>query len=127
MSRKIYEFTICGNPVPQPRMVKSDKWAKRPCVVRYFDWCNYARTCYTELPSDAVGIHVNVFIQFPEYYSKKKRKSLANSFHRIKPDCDNILKAILDALFKRDQAISTAQINKYWDDGNGARLGIRVW
>jgi len=26
------------NPLPKPRMVKSDAWRKRPCVVKYWQY-----------------------------------------------------------------------------------------
>ena len=43
-----------------------------------------------------------------------------------KPDADNILKAVCDALFKKDEVISCKHIEKFWDDGNGPRVIVEV-
>ena len=121
------KFTIWGNPIAKPRMVKSDKWKKRPCVEAYFRWVNYAKYTVKDLPNDIYGIAINAYIEFPKSYSQRKMLKLANKGHRQKPDCDNILKAVMDALIKEDKGVCSARVNKYWDDGNGARVEVEVW
>ena len=36
MTLEVYHIT----PVPKPRMTQADRWRKRPCVVRYFAFCD---------------------------------------------------------------------------------------
>jgi len=36
-------ITVPGNPVGKPRMTRKDKWAQRPCVLRYREWADRAR------------------------------------------------------------------------------------
>lgn len=47
--------------------------------------------------------------------------------HRNKPDGDNILKSICDALFKRDEVIVDKRVRKFWDDGLGPRIEVHVY
>jgi uncharacterized cupin superfamily protein len=63
---------------------------------------------------------------FPASYSKKKRDLLRGNPHRLKPDRDNIDKAILDSLFAQDCTVSDGTLTKRWDDGNGPRIEVRI-
>jgi len=38
------------NPVPKPRMTQSDKWKKRPPVLRYFAFKDECRIHDVEIP-----------------------------------------------------------------------------
>lgn len=119
-------FTIWVTPMGKPRMTRRDKWAKRPCVQRYW--------AYKEaLKAGCVGVHPRplsvswrVWFPLPKSWNKFKKATLAGKLHRYKPDRDNIDKGILDALWKDDSGIADGGMSKFWDDGNGARIELTV-
>ena len=39
----INEITINSNPMAKPRMTRSDRWKKRPCVVKYFIYSGHIK------------------------------------------------------------------------------------
>lgn len=107
--KKNYPITPC----PAPRMTQSDKWNKRDCVVKYFAF------------KDAVKLHgvtfeagqgVTFVIPFPASYSKKKRQELLGKPHLLKPDRDNLEKALFDSLFENDSHIHMGASRKIWGE-----------
>lgn len=125
-SGKGQKFTIFGHPMGKPRMTQRDKWAKRPCVMRYRAWCDAARVEIPPLTSNASRVDWVAFIGIPKSWSVKKKAAHKGKPHRAKPDRDNIDKAILDLLFKDDSGICEGIISKRWDDGAGPRIEIEV-
>ena len=64
-----------------------------------------------------VGIHV--WFVMPASWSKKKRASHAGQYHAQKPDADNVVKAVLDALtdcyaWRDDSQVASVQVIKRW-------------
>jgi Holliday junction resolvase RusA-like endonuclease len=124
-------FTIEGDPVGAPRMTRRDHWLKRPVVVAYFAWCAVARRAASgdqlaKLASVPRRVALTAFFAMPAGWSAKRRRESAGTPHRVKPDADNVSKALMDALFDQDQAVSDLQVLKRWDDGAGPRLVVRL-
>ena len=101
--------------VPKPRQTQSDRWRQRPCVLKYRAFADELRLKFGKVP-DASSISVAFFIKTPDSWSKKKRELMANKFHQQKPDADNLLKAVVDALFSEDKGIAQIQCVKRWSD-----------
>ena len=122
------KFTIPGDPIGAPRMTQSDKWKKRPCVVRYREWKDKARAAAGTLPHISRIESVSWVATFspPASWSKKKRAAMLGTLHRVKPDRDNIDKALLDALFPDDQQIAKGSIEKRWGVAEGLEVTIEV-
>jgi len=120
-------FTIPGRAIPKPRMTRRDKWAKRKCVLTYIRWANHVRAIAGGKVQDPIGIIALVYLGFPKTYSAAKKQKLQGELHRQKPDGDNILKGLCDAICKSDERIATKFIQKHWDDGKGERVEIMVW
>lgn len=121
------KFTIPGNPVAKPRQTQRDKWMKRDCVVRYRAWADEARKAAPkDLPAEPIWITVWVWLPIPKSVARAKRQEVKGKNHRQKPDADNILKAVCDALFARDEVIACKHIEKFWDDGAGPRVIVEV-
>ena len=119
-------FTVPGTPIAKPRQTRRDKWAKRPCVVRYREWADKARECAGELPAAGDVMHVTVCAEFTpaRSLSKAKRAALLGRAHRQSPDVDNIAKSVLDALWPDgDQAIPAVTCSKHW----ASEPGVTVW
>lgn len=118
-------FTIPGEPIGKPRMTQRDKWAKRPCVLRYREWADKARAAAGGL-GDPTEVSWTAYFQMPKSWSKMKRAEMKGTPHRQKPDRDNVDKAVLDALFKQDCGVAIGFLRKFWDDGNGPRLEVSI-
>ena len=103
--------TIDIVPVPKPRMTRSDKWKKRDCVVRYRAFCDELRLKLKELPED---LDIVFYLPMPNTWSIKKKKEMAGQPHKQKPDIDNLLKAILDAMLDDDSGIWKVKAEKRW-------------
>ena len=104
----IYDIT----PVPAPRMTRADSWKKRPCVLRYFDFKDRARELGIEVENGAKIVFV---LPMPKSWNKKKKNKMDGVLHRQRPDLDNLLKALLDAVHEEDCGICFLEgISKYW-------------
>jgi Holliday junction resolvase RusA-like endonuclease len=99
-----YVFDI--EPFHAPRMVKSDKWAKRDCVVKYFNFRNKLYSLALQQQYEIKGILNIIFvIPFPESWSEKKKKENYLQPVTVKPDIDNLIKAFMDSLLKNDSYV----------------------
>lgn len=73
---------------------------------------------------------VNAYFEIPKSASKKaKQKMLLEQFPTKKPDADNIIKSIADALngiaYADDSQIVQATVNKWWAEESKAEIIIR--
>lgn len=100
-------------PVPKPRMTKSDRWKKRPAVTRYWAFCDQLREQWGDEPLPEA---VSMFFQLPmpNSWSKKKKAELAGKPHKQRPDIDNLMKAVMDALCEDDSYIHSVKARKEW-------------
>lgn len=120
-------FTIPFAPIGKPRMTRSDKWKKRPAVVKWHQWKDAARPHVPEnLLQSPVSVSWTAYFPFPKTYSASKKASFLGKPHQQKPDRDNIDKLICDFLFEQDKGIAFGVLRKFWDDGNGPRIEIEI-
>lgn len=108
-------ITIPVAPVPKPRMTRSDQWKKRKCVERYWQFKDDVRSHIQSLPE---AFKVTFHIEMPTSWSERKKAKFEGKYHQSRPDIDNFLKAIMDAIAKEDGFIHTVEVKKRW-----ARLG----
>lgn len=101
-------------PVPKPRMTRSDKWKKRPCVMRYWAFKDECVLKGVEVPEN--GATVLFCIPMPKSWSKKKKAQMKGQAHKPTPDIDNLCKALLDAVYDDDSHIYHIELFKYWWD-----------
>ena len=99
-------------PVPKPRMTQRDKWKGRECVKRYHAFKDECKAKNVTLPES--GATVVFVIPFPKSYSNKKRFELDGQPHKQKPDIDNLLKALMDAVYDDDSCVYNITLFKYW-------------
>lgn len=95
-------------------MTQRDKWAKRPAVLRYRDYCDRIREAAGTIPDNVYRIEITAQIPMPDSWSNKKKFEMAGKPHRQRPAWDNIGKAVSDALFEEDAVIWDARVLKYW-------------
>ena len=109
-------------PVPKPRMVQSDRWKKRPEVLRYRAFCDELRLKLKELP---IPLWVTFHMPMPDSWSEKKKLSLLGKPHCQRPDSDNILKAVLDGMLDEDSHVHEIHARKVWAREGG--LEFKQW
>lgn len=104
---KIYPITPC----PKPRMTRADKWKQRPEVLRYRDFCDLVRWHKVEFAS---GVHIVFVLPMPASWSKKKKMAMVGMSHQAKPDLDNLIKALGDAVYQDDSHLWKYSAEKVW-------------
>ena len=117
--------TVPVTPIPKPRMTRSDKWKKRPCVERYWAYKDALRAA-VELPDGLDNLMCRFYLPLPKSWSKKKKAAMAGAGHRQRPDIDNLTKAVFDSLLAEDSGIAYSVNCKMWEDEKGPRVEI-IW
>ena len=99
-------------PVPKPRMTgKSAIYSDT--AKRYYSW------------KDELNLLVGNFrcghelslvftMPMPKSWSKAKRAAMDTTPHQQKPDIDNLIKAVLDALYEDDSCVWNISAAKFW-------------
>jgi len=98
-------------PVPKPRMTRADRWKKRPVVLRYWDFCDKVEKANIIIPDKP---NIIFYIPMPSSWSKKKKRDNLFDKHTQRPDLDNYVKALFDAVYKEDSHIWTFKATKIW-------------
>lgn len=101
-------------PVPKPRMTQRDKWLKRPCVLRYRAFADKCRARRVKLPG---ACRIVFHLPMPRTWSVSKRVQLQGAPHTTKPDLDNLIKALMDAVLKDDAHVFDIRAEKRWTLG----------
>lgn len=102
------------NPIPKPRMTRSDKWKQRDCVMNYRAFCDQVRAAGLIVPES--GTSIVFYLPMPDSWSKKKKAAMYHTPHQVKPDVDNLLKSLLDACYKNDSHVwNFKELTKLWD------------
>ena len=96
-------------------------------MIRYREWADKAREHAGAIPPAAQHADIVAYLPLPKSLSRKKREQMAGQPHQVKPDIDNLIKSVLDALLKRDQGIHEIRARKRWEDANGPRVEIAIY
>lgn len=106
-------------PLSKPRMVRSDKWKKRKCVLEYWAFRDEVKLKKLHLPESC---RVTFLIPMPLSWSLKKKSLMNNAPHQTKPDIDNLLKGLMDAVFEDDAHIWDIRATKLWASKPGIKI-----
>lgn len=106
-------------PVPKPRMTRRDKWKNppRPNVARYREYADNLRllAAANQFKLAMQDQYFSFEIPMPPSWSQKRKQAQVGKPHQEKPDLDNLMKAVLDALHPEDQRIwHIAGAEKRW-------------
>lgn len=102
-------------PVPKPRMTQRDKWAHRTAVMKYWRYKDAMAGYKYLLTSEFLMSHKVTFcLPMPSSWSDKKKKEMEGKLHFVKPDLDNLLKGLWDAVLKKDQKQAKSSEEKIW-------------
>lgn len=105
------------SPVAKPRQTRSDKWKQRPAVMAYRAFADKLRALAKRkkltLPAD--GMDIYFYLPMPDSWSAKKKLKMNHTPHQQKPDLDNLVKALFDALCEDDCHIwRLSRVEKRW-------------
>lgn len=96
-------------------MTRADAWKKRPCVVNYWAYKDELRLLMSKNSLDIdKEIYAEFYIPMPKSWSKKKQNMFVGKEHEKRPDIDNLVKGVMDALFKEDSHVHTIYAKKFW-------------
>tara|TARA_R110001599_G_scaffold130235_4_gene305325 strand:+ start:77 stop:574 length:498 start_codon:yes stop_codon:yes gene_type:complete len=122
--RNFYMFDIC--PVSAPRMTQSDRWKvnpehpdinkrQRPSVTRYFNYRDVLKLQANSMNFKMIDVlDVLFLIPMPKSWSNKKKAAMNALPCKVKPDTDNLTKAIKDTFCKEDSHIWRETAEKRW-------------
>lgn len=71
-----------------------------------------------------LGLRVDCVYAMPKSWSNKKRAEMLGRLKVSKPDLDNVLKAIKDAMFKKDEVVAALETVKYWGLDNEVKVTV---
>ncbi len=129
--RKV-EIVFPFEPTPKGRPRFSKYGAYTPAKTRNYEKqleTYYAKTC-SEYFEGPIRINVEFRMPIPKSTTKKLREKMLSGEvkHTKKPDTDNLLKAVTDALnglaFKDDSQITRIVATKHYSQYPGTRLTI---
>ena len=123
-TREFYLFDVI--PMGAVRMTQSDRWKVNPnhadpqkrqrkSVKAYFDFKNTLKL-QANIMNFQLGEYLDAvyFIPMPDSWSEKKKEKMNGLPCKVKPDLDNITKAIKDSLKKNDSDIWWEKAEKRW-------------
>ena len=100
-------------PCAKVRQTQSDRWKQRPCVMRYRAFADECRRLKMELKDcDAVVF----YIEMPKSWSSKVKSAFDGQPHRSRPDLDNLLGGLMDAIMPGGDSHLSAlhSVRKVW-------------
>lgn len=92
-------------------MTIGDRWKKRPCVQKYWAFKDEVRAKKVIIYN---GDWITFIVPMPKSWSKKKKEQMAGQYHEQKPDLDNFLKGLMDAVFDDDSKLADIRVTKMW-------------
>lgn len=121
-------FRVIGSPVAKPRLTKSSHWGKKDengnfqyynkSVGYYFDWAALCRRSATGDSTKYITEHSYhhmdaVFIfPIPDKFTQKKHSDALGAPLKTRPDIDNLVKGVMDAILEKDSMISSIRARK---------------
>lgn len=111
-------------PMGAPRTVRSDTWRQRPVILRYHRFRDWVAVEMKKIDMDWSKLDtltVDFYLPMSKTWSKKKKDLMFGKKHQQKPDIDNLVKAVLDSIFRGgdDAQVSTIHASKYWSESSG--------
>lgn len=137
---RIIEYSVIGTPKPQSRpKFFRNRAGYMGTYSPKTDWFNivYTETLKKKQEilgdiklSGAIEIVLEFIMPIPTSISKKKQEQLKFKYHTKKPDIDNLIKAVLDAinytnLWEDDRCIAKIVSSKIYGEEPQCRIVIR--
>lgn len=95
--------------------------------MRYRAWADETRLRAGRLPADALMVTLRFYLPMPEGWKADHQQAYRGQYHDAQPDLDNLIKAVLDALWPEgDQKIASIDAAKFWIDKGKEKTEIRI-
>jgi len=118
-------LVINMKPFPAPRIVRSDKWKKRPCVMHYHAFRDELQLALRKAKYEFTGtLHIEFYLEMPKSWSLKKKKEMLGMPHQVKPDIDNLVKAFMDSFRRNDSFVYKINAAKWWAFDNAIAINL---
>jgi len=96
------------------------------CYKEYIETNPDERTVFMD---EAVRLNIKATFEMPKSWHKNKRAEMAGKPHTTKPDGDNLIKVIADALngiaYTDDKQIAIMRVEKRWGENEGLDFELR--
>jgi Holliday junction resolvase RusA-like endonuclease len=113
-------------PHTKPRMTSSDRYKKRKCTTKYWEFKAKLKELVKEkgwIPSNTLKL--TFIISMPKSWSRKKRIYMDGKPHQQTPDTDNLTKSFKDSLYEQDCTVWAEDCKKLW--GNEGQIIIQEY
>lgn len=92
-------------PIAKPRMTQADKWQQRPIIQRYWSFKDELQRQANEAGFElSPAFKIIFYLPMPPSWSKAHKREMLDESHQVKPDLDNLIKAICDSLAPNSDA-----------------------
>ena len=129
-------FTVDGAPQgkARPRVTQNGTYtpAKTKEYEKAVQWAYMTQCQGAMFPDVSLMVVIDAYYPIPKSTSKKKRGKMQESMIRpkVKPDADNVAKAVCDALngqaYHDDAQIATLIVRKWYDEKPRVEVQIRT-
>ena len=129
--KDVLKIIINVEPMGAVRCNRSVRWKKTERQERYFAYKDQVRAAAEKAAKESPvpvpdKLRITAFIAMPDSWSNKKRSEMTGMPHRQRPDADNILKGVKDAIWQEDGAIWNESCKKFWCRKGDARLELEL-
>jgi Holliday junction resolvase RusA-like endonuclease len=121
----VLHLTVPVAPVPKPRQSPADRWRPSPRVLRYRAFADAVRAFVGPPPCLVASVELVFFLPAPKARRRGAKALREGSPHTLRPDTDNLVKAVLDALWEHDSGVWRITAEKRWTLGE-ARFELRI-
>lgn len=113
-------MTISDSRPYPPKNYKGREWP-RPACQRYWNFKDLVAINNIDFPE--IGAEIVFILPMPKSWSKEKKERMNHRYHQQRPDLSNLLKAIEDAVYKKDDsAIADIHCSKIWGHEGGIEI-----
>lgn len=106
---------------------RNPKYRKRAeFIAEWYRYVDAVKISFNNIPlTDELIIECRFWP--PMTWTTLKKKRAYGQYHNVKPDADNIIKGIADALVKKDQLLGLEMLWKVWVDPVEEKEGICIY
>jgi len=90
----------------------------------YAEQVEQLRWAFGSVPGGLVHVSVTAVRQIPSSWSQKKQAAAVGRYAKPKPDADNILGAVMDALFEDDDRVISVFCEKVWGKEHALKIEV---
>ena len=109
-------------PIGKPRILRGEQ-GKR--AQKWRAWKQHAQLLCKGFSIPDEDAHIIFHLPIPKSWSAKKREAAIGSAHKSKPDLDNLLKALFDALYpESDSQFWDYRATKVWAENGSIEIII---